>query len=148
MRSIILLALLAYPVWCQCGPGQMRKGGQCVNTSKVVVRDANGNVAIVTTLPSEALVTVTGTTLTLAATHNGKILLFTNGAAITLTVPAGLGTGFSCQIVQMGAGQVTPTVSSTTLLQADALTKTRKQYSRASLLAVAVDTLLLDGDLQ
>src|SRR5262245_37938289 len=53
----------------------------------------------------------TGTTYTLAASDNGKIITLNNAAAITLTVPAssslvGSGSLFSCMLVQLGAGQV------------------------------------------
>src|SRR4051812_28492693 len=46
---ILLLGVLAIPGLSQCGPGQTRRSigaGQysCVNTSSVVVRDANGNI--------------------------------------------------------------------------------------------------------
>lgn len=53
----------------------------------------------------------TGTTYTLTATDNGKIVTLNNGSAITLTLPqtstASIPAGFSCLIVQRGAGQVT-----------------------------------------
>ena len=47
----------------------------------------------------------TGTTYTLVAGDNGKVIKFTNGSAITLTLPSGLGEGFNCSVVQYGAGK-------------------------------------------
>ena len=38
----------------------------------------------------------------------------TNGSNIALTVPSGLGVTFTCEVIQEGAGTVTPTASSTT----------------------------------
>src|ERR1051326_6716360 len=51
--------------------------------------------------------TQTGTTYTLLASDNGKIVTCDNGSAITVTVPSGLGAGFNCLVIQIGAGQVT-----------------------------------------
>ena len=49
----------------------------------------------------------TGTTYTLQASDNGKLITLTNAAAITLTCPNNLGVAFNCAISQEGAGQVT-----------------------------------------
>ena len=45
----------------------------------------------------------TGTSYTLVAGDNGKVIKFTNGSAITVTLPSGLGEGFNCSIVQYGS---------------------------------------------
>lgn len=49
----------------------------------------------------------TGTTYTLLAADTGKILEFTNGSAVTVTLPDTLPVGFTVTIVQAGAGQIT-----------------------------------------
>lgn len=49
----------------------------------------------------------TGTTYTLQASDSGKVVLCTNAAAITVTVPNSLKEGFNCTVVQGAAGQVT-----------------------------------------
>lgn len=49
----------------------------------------------------------TGTTYTLQASDLGKIVVLTNAAAITVTVPNSLVAGFNCLTRQGGAGQVT-----------------------------------------
>lgn len=90
----------------------------------------------------------TGTSYTLLASDNGKVLTFSNASAVTLTVPSGLGAGFNCLIVQIGAGAVTPTVSSTTINQRQSFTKTAGQYAIATLVSYAADTFALGGDLQ
>ncbi|MFH1110976.1 MAG: hypothetical protein V1790_17525 [Planctomycetota bacterium] len=82
------------------------------------------------------------------SSDNGKILTFNNAAAITLTIPASLGIGFNALIVQLGVGNVTPTVSSTTLYQRQAYTKTAGAYAVASLLSYVADIFVLSGDLQ
>lgn len=90
----------------------------------------------------------TGTSYTLVSGDNGKIVTLNNASAITLTVPSGLGAGFNCLIVQLGAGQVTPTASSTTLHNRQSFTKTAGQYAVATLAAYVADTFVLGGDLQ
>ena len=94
---------------------------------------------------SGAINTQTGTTYTLVATDNGKTVTLNNASSITLTVPSGLGVGFSCMLVQLGAGQVTITASSTTLNSRNGL-KLAGQYAAASLIAYAADTFSVCGD--
>ncbi len=48
-----------------------------------------------------------GTSYTLQASDNGKLITLTNSAAITLTCPNSLAATFNCAISQEGAGQVT-----------------------------------------
>lgn len=90
----------------------------------------------------------TGNSYTLAATDNGCVLTFNNASDVTLTVPAGLGAGFNVTIVQLGAGQVTPTVSGTSIVQRQSFTKTAGTYATASLIAYVANTFVLSGDLQ
>jgi hypothetical protein len=90
----------------------------------------------------------TGTSYELLSSDNGKVLTFDNASDITLTVPTGLGAGFNCLIVQLGAGQVTPTADGTTIHQQDSSTKTSGQYAVATLVAYAVDTFALAGALE
>lgn len=83
---------------------------------------------------SGTLNTQTGTTYTLVATDNGKIVEFTNGSAVALTLENSLAIGFNCLVCQAGAGQVTLTPEAgATLRQASSLTKTRTQWSQVSL---------------
>lgn len=48
----------------------------------------------------------TGTTYTVVAADNNKIITFANAALITVTLPNSLPAGFACAWVQYGAGQV------------------------------------------
>jgi hypothetical protein len=104
------------------------------------------------TIKADAVVTTattvnaqTGTTYTLLSSDNGKTVYLNNAAAITVTVPSGLPAGFSCSVVQEGAGQVTLSASSTTLRNANGL-KTRAQYSVVGLLYRTTDTYFVAGD--
>ena len=88
----------------------------------------------------------TGTTYTLQSSDNGKLITLNNGSAITVTVPSGLGAGFNCQLLQLGAGQVSVSESSTTINNASSHTSLTGQYSSASLVAYAANTFLFQGD--
>jgi hypothetical protein len=88
----------------------------------------------------------TGTSYSLQTSDNGKLVTLNNASAITLTVPASLGAGFNCQILQLGAGQVTISASGTTVHNASSHTKLTGQYSSASLVAYDANTFLFQGD--
>jgi hypothetical protein len=89
----------------------------------------------------------TGTTYTLLASDNGKILTFNNAAAITITVPTGLPIGFNCTVLQLGAGQATFTASSTTINNRQSLTKTAGIYAVASIICITTNTFITGGDM-
>ena len=88
----------------------------------------------------------TGTTYTLVAGDNGKVVVLDNAAAVTVTVPSGLGAGFNCSFVQKGAGQVSFATSSTTINNRQSHTKIAGQYGVASIVAYAADIFVLAGD--
>jgi hypothetical protein len=88
----------------------------------------------------------TGTTYTLVASDNGKVVVLDNAAAVTVTVPSGLGAGFNCSFVQKGAGQVSFSASGTTINNRQSHTKINGQYGVASVVAYAADTFILAGD--
>lgn len=90
----------------------------------------------------------TGTTYSLVAGDVGKLVTLSNGSAVTLTVPSGLGwsNGTRVDLAQLGAGQVTVAASGTTINSTPGL-KLRAQYSGATLIQTAANTFLLVGDL-
>lgn len=87
-----------------------------------------------------------GTTYTVLISDNGRVVTLNNGSAITVTVPSGLGAGFNCAFIQIGAGQVTLVGSGATLNSSNGL-KTRVQYSVASIVAYATNIFSVSGDL-
>ena len=93
----------------------------------------------------------TGTSYALVASDNGKVVTLSNASAITLSVPSGLCMGFSCIIVQIGAGQVTVASGSgsptTTINSYAGLKKLAGQHAAASIVAYAPDTFNLVGTL-
>jgi len=88
----------------------------------------------------------TGTTYTLLASDNNKVITCSNASAITVTVPSGLGAGFSCMVIQIGAGQITFSPSSTTINNRQSHTKTAGQFGVVSLVAHVANTFVLGGD--
>jgi hypothetical protein len=88
--------------------------------------------------------TQSGTTYTIDATDNGKVIQTTGASAITITIPNGLPTGFNCTIVQMGAGQIT---FSGTYLNRTGFTKTASQYSVVSILHLGSNSILVTGEM-
>lgn len=98
-------------------------------------------------LSSSGIVTETGTTRTLSATDNGVVLYFTNGSGITLSMASGLGAGFSCVVLQGGAGQVTFSANSQTMTVAGGLTKTAYVGAMATIIAAAANTFFISGTL-
>jgi hypothetical protein len=116
-----------------------------VNTSGALV---GGNTATSTISGFGANMNAqTGTTYTLSAADNGKIITLNNSAAITLTVPA-LFAGFNCMIVQLGAGAVTLTASGTTISNRSSLTKTAGANAIVTLIALSANSYISAGDMQ
>ena len=89
-----------------------------------------------------------GTSYTLTASDNGKVITLSNGSAVTVTVPSGLGAGFSCVLIQQGAGQVTVTAGGGVTLESyQSQTKIAGQFAGVSLFAHAANTFNLTGSL-
>jgi hypothetical protein len=87
----------------------------------------------------------------LVLTDNGRLVTLSNAAAITLTVPlnssVAFATGAVINIQQIGAGQVTVAAAAGVTLNGTG-TKTRAQWSAASLVKTATDTWTLIGDIE
>lgn len=81
----------------------------------------------------------------LAATDNNKVFLIISASAITVTVPNTLPIGFSCQIIQGGAGTITLAGSSVTLNSSNGLT-TRATNSVIGLVMNSTTTGFVFGD--
>ena len=83
---------------------------------------------------------------TLQTSDAGKVVVMNKGTAVNLTVPASLGAGFTCSVVQKGAGQVTFVASSTTINNRQSHTKIAGQHGVATLVSTASDVFVLAGD--
>ena len=83
---------------------------------------------------------------TLQTSDAGKVVVMNKGTAVNLTVPASLGAGFTCSVVQKGAGQVTFVASSTTINNRQSHTKIAGQHGVATLVSTTADVFVLAGD--
>lgn len=99
------------------------------------------------TLSSSGIITESTTTRTLSASDNGKVIYCTSASAVTINCAAGLGAGFSCTIIQGGAGKVTVAANGQTLVSYSSLFSTMGQYAIISLLSPVADTFVAAGNL-
>ncbi len=104
------------------------------------------------TVLSRGIITEAGTSKTLALSDANTFQLFTNAAAVTLTIPSNASVAFAVgvelDLVQDGAGQVTVAAGGgVTINSKGALLALTGQYSGASLKKIATDTWVLVGDL-
>lgn len=99
-------------------------------------------------LASNAVITDSSTARTLTAADNGRVIYFTSATAVTVTTAVGLGTGFTCTLIQGGAGQITVAAdASTAVVSYGSFTKTAGQYAAISAMCPVADTFYLSGDL-
>lgn len=90
--------------------------------------------------PAWGVVTEAGTTRTLSANDNGTVIVCTNGAAVTITLPQTLLAGFQCDIIQQGAGVVNMQTSGAAFIQTTAGGSPRTisaQHGRVRIIAVS-----------
>lgn len=112
-----------------------------------VVQSNTTKKATVSQILTGQLVTESGTTRTLSATDNGKIIYCTSSSAVTINCAAGLGVGFNCTIIQGGTGKVTVAANSQTLVSYSSLFSTMGQYAVISLVCPVADTFIAAGNL-
>ena len=82
---------------------------------------------------------------TFSAADNNKVFLITSASAITVTVPSTLPIGFSCQIIQGGAGAITIAGSGVTLNSSNGFV-TRATNSVIGLVMNSTTTGFVMGD--
>lgn len=91
--------------------------------------------------------TVAATGYVLAATDNGRTVLFTNATGVAVQLPQGLTNGFNCTLIQLASGQVTVTSgTSVTLDSAGATFKTARQFAVAGVIGISADRYILTGE--
>lgn len=98
-------------------------------------------------LSVDGIITQSTTTRTLSAADNGKVIYCTSGSATTITCAAGLGKGFSCTIIQGGAGKVTVAAGGQTLVSYSSLFSTMGQNAVISAICPVANTFILAGNL-
>lgn len=99
------------------------------------------------TLNSSGIVTQAGTSRTLSASDDGKVIYCTSGSAVTITCATGLGAGFSCTIIQGGAGKVTVAAGAATLNSYSGLFSTMGQNAVISLISPVANQFIAAGNL-
>ena len=112
-----------------------------------LVQSGTTKKATVSQVLTGQLVTESGTTRTLSATDNGKIINCTNSSAVTITCATGLDTGFNCTIIQSGTGKVTLAAGSATLVSYSSLFSTMGQYAVISAVMIGSNTFVAAGNL-
>ena len=97
---------------------------------------------------SSGVLTESGTSRTLASADNGKIIYCTAATAVTIGTLVGLGAGFSCVIIQGGAGQVgISAASSTTVVSYGSLTHLAGQYAMVTVICPVANTFYIAGNM-
>lgn len=112
-----------------------------------VVQSSTTKKATVAQLLTGQIVTESGTSRTLSASDNGKIIYCTSGSAVTINCAAGLGVGFNTTIIQGGAGKVTIAANGQTLNSYSGLLSTMGQYAVISVVAPVANTFIAAGNL-
>jgi len=92
-----------------------------------------------------SIVSETTTARTLSDSDNGKVIVCSNSAIVTVTIPTGLTAGFSCTIVQSGTGTV-QIEGGATIYGLSSKTATAGQYAALNVIPIGTDTYVLEGD--
>lgn len=101
----------------------------------------HGSESINTTQTDDAT-----TSRSLSDSDHGKVIRFTSGSSVAVTVPNTLRSDFTCCVIQDGAGQVTFTGSSATVRNRQSHTKTAGQYAAVTIVKVSSGEFRLAGD--
>ncbi len=113
--------------------------------------DSNGNLSGSTTSTLAgfgAQINTIANSVTLAATDNAEIIQSNASSAITVTIPAGLPTGFNCMVLQYGAGQITfSPAAGVTLINRNSYNKSIGQYALVTLLHIGSNVVIISGEL-
>jgi hypothetical protein len=116
------------------------------NIDMTLTQDATtGNVLFTNTsgtgifqIPQALTNVQTDTTYTLQASDRNKTVVMVNVGAITVTLPNGLGVGFTCKILQRDSGQVTVSAAGAIAVRnVDSHTKTKGQYAIIEVVVLA-----------
>lgn len=111
------------------------------------VQSATTRKVTVQQMLTGVIVTENGTTRTLSAADNGKVIYCTSGSAVTINCAAGLGAGFNVTIIQGGAGKVTVAAGGQTLVSYSSLFSTMGQFAVISLICPVANTFVAAGNL-
>lgn len=113
--------------------------------------DLSGNLSGSTTNTLSgfgAQINTISTSASLAATDNAEVIQSNAASAITITIPAGLPTGFNCMVLQYGAGQITFSgASGVTIINRNGYNKSIGQYALVTILHIGSNNVIISGEL-
>lgn len=92
--------------------------------------------------------TFAGTAKTLAATDSGHWIYCTSSSAVTITCATGLPPGFSCRVIQEGAGKVTIAPGAATLRSRTSLYSANARYSVIEVMCPVANVFFMTGDIE
>lgn len=113
--------------------------------------DVSGNLSGSTTNTLSgfgAQINTVNTSISLAATDNSEVIRSDAASAISVTIPAGLPSGFNCMVLQYGAGQITfSPAAGVTLINRNNYNKTIGQYALVTVLHIGSNVVVISGEL-
>ena len=112
-----------------------------------LVQSGSTKKATISQVLTGQIITESGTSRTLNATDNGKIIYCTSGSAVTINCNSGLDVGFNCTFIQGGAGKLTLSPNGQTLVSYSSLFSTMGQYAVISLISTVANTFVAAGNL-
>lgn len=137
----------ASPVWSRVNMDWVKTGNDLSYTTGNISTTGSisgGNSSTSSLSGFSANITSISSSYSLSSSDNGKLIQSTSSAALTITIPAGLPTGFNCTVVQMGTGQIT--FSGTYFNRAN-FTKSASQYSVVSILHLGNNNIVVTGEM-
>jgi hypothetical protein len=121
------------------------------SNGNVVELDATGLPAVdgsqLTNLPSPSLSIVSEATTarTLSNSDKGKVIVCSSSSSVTITLPTGLTSGFSCTVVQNGTGTV-KVEGGAAISAINNINATVGQYGHLNIIPIGSDAYLMEGE--
>jgi hypothetical protein len=129
--------------------GVLTSGAQTIAGAKTLTSTLTGNATGASTIAGfSAVMNAKTAAYTLVPADNGKIITINSASDVAVTVTGSLFAGFSCMILQLGAGKVTLTASGATISNRSSFTKTAGIYAIATLISPATNQFISAGDMQ
>jgi len=119
------------------------------NTQRLTINTSGTLIADGYAMSSSMIINETTTSRTLSASDNGKVIRCSNSGNVAISVPSGLGDGYSVTIIQENTGQVTISevaASGVTINNRQSHTKTAGRWATVSLVAITANNFVLAGD--
>lgn len=113
--------------------------------------DLSGNLSGSTTNTLSgfgAQINTISNSVTLAPSDNAAVIKSNAASAITITIPAGLPSGFNCMVLQYESGQISFNgASGVTIINRNGYTKSIGQYALVTILHIGSNIVIISGEL-